>query len=442
MKSYTILTVFTVSSFLVAWSPIKPLAYTLPAFFLFLLVFFYRDESYSSVLFRIVTAFILVLLGIIFYSYLNAHFILQNGLLAVGTYSWIVIFLALPFKKQDCSKVYAFFIRWAVPMFILQAFIGFIQAIYGFLLSGSFDLSNGDHVEGTIHLPLPPTATFSNVIFAFNLIVLFLLLIPHIFQSKRHLLPVLFFGFLVILLASVVHLILFLCVSLLIAYLVTRPRLELRGFLLRSLFRIGLISIPVIGAVLLSANLSNLSSLGKKLSSFESPKTKVLKYVFTELPDHYPTMPWLGIGPGQFSSRASLIGSSYYFGGLENPTKLPILSAETSWSMNKYLMPEWIWVTELPFSAGSTLKPYSSWISVISEQGLLAFGMLIFLLIRILLRCWRKSRDDKSRMVNFSILSVYLFYFLSGFQEHYWEIPQVIVLGLLGVILMDRTHNK
>ncbi|MEM8893611.1 MAG: hypothetical protein AAGC88_03470 [Bacteroidota bacterium] len=425
-----------VSAFLTAWAPLKPLAYLVPLGFIVLIVFYSRDKFYPVAVLRLSLVLGVLLVVLMLTASFNSHFSYQNAIISLVTYAWMILVIMLPFDQFGTQKMYDTAHSWSIILLALQSSIGFLQAIAGFLNSGSFDLSNGDRVEGTIHLALPASSSFSNVIFAFNMVGLLLFLVPKALSNKSHLTPLLIFGALVLLLASVVHLILFLVLAVAISYLLFLPPIRIQGFFVKWTLRFVGVAFPVLALVILSTNLSNLSTLSTKLLSFESPKSKVLKEVFVALPDDYPVVPWIGIGPGQFSSRASLIGSGYYFGGLSNPTDLPGLTSQTTYSMNKYILPKWIWVDQLPFSAGSTMKPYSSWISVISEFGLLVFIAIVLVMIVFILRLRIMSNSDDKKIAGFVLSTYMIFFFASGFQENYWEIPQMFLAGALSMLVL------
>ncbi len=441
MNAVTILFLYIIIAFLTAWAPIKPLAYIAPVSFLFFLIVFYKGENYLITIRRLIAVLLICILVYSIFLVLRRDVSIQNMILAFFTSSWLISVLVLPIDKENSSELYAKYLKIGIPIFILQVIIGFIQAITGFLSGGSFDLSNGDRVEGTIHIALNSSGSFSNVIFEYNVIGLILIILPYAFEKKRKLIPFIFFAAIVVLMASVVHLILFIALAVGLSFIIHRPKFDLGGKVWKWAARVSVISLPLIAVSLLATNLSNISSLSSKLVEFENPKSKVYKNLFTEMPSEFYLMPFIGLGPGQFSSRASLIGSEYYFGGIQNPIDLPVIEQEISAATNKYIMPKWIWISELPFSAGSTLHPFSSWITIIGEYGLLFFIIIGIIFFRKIFRI-RRNITNYQKLVNFSISAFWIFFFISGFQENYWEVPQMFLSSLLGILIMEKLNEK
>ena len=83
-----------------------------------------------------------------------------------------------------------------------------------------------------------------------------------------------------------------------------------------------------------------------------------------------------GLGPGQYTSRASLISSGRYFGEFENPVKLPFLDASTaSKAFNDYIFDIWeVYATNVEIYGNSTMsRPFFSILSLVIEFGLIFF---------------------------------------------------------------------
>ncbi len=371
---------------------------------------------------------------------LRDEIVIQNMLLSIFTLCWIYVILIIPIGKENSKFFYEKYLKWAIPIFILQASLGFIQALAGFIGNGSFDLSNGDRVEGTVHLPLAASATFANVIFTYNLMGLILILVPHIFNKKRELIPYLFFGVIVLIMASVVHLILFFVIAIVLSFVLHRPNFRMGGWAWKWIGRFTLIAVPILAITLFPTNIQTARDLGPKILKFENPKAIVYKDLFVNLPQEYPNMPYIGIGPGNFSSRASLIGTGYYFGGFNDPIDLPLLEPKTSPATDKYIIPLWRWISELPWSAGSTLKPFSSWISTIGEFGLLVFLIIFgFIIKKVFMGIGVKNNEE--RLINFSVSAFWIFFFISGFQNNYWEVPQMFLSSMFGIIVLEKLRK-
>jgi hypothetical protein len=163
----------------------------------------------------------------------------------------------------------------------------------------------------------------------------------------------------------------------------------------------------------------------------ENPKTILLMRLLQEIPMEYPLLPFVGLGPGQFSSRASLIASGYYLGGLQNPQPPPFLQPVLSPALNRYVLDLWFGLRNWPGSAGSTLRPFSSWLSVYSEFGLIGCIGIVLLFFGILIHVKYQVRNNAEKIIAFSIGSGVGLLFLLGIQENYWEVPQAILVGCM-----------
>lgn len=381
---------------------------------------------------------IVVLVGIFYWS-INKEFIVQNFILSIITYSWILIYIIFPIQVDAIKRQYNNLFKPCLIVLLAQCAIGFVQSLYGFYYSRSFDLSNGDYVEGTIHLPLSPGGGFTNAFFALNIIGLFLFVGPNVIKNKKKLILPLFGCLIVLIMSSVVHALLMFSVSVILSYLIFKPKFEFGvSYWQKMTFAALLILVPILASIFLAKNLSNLNMLADKFRKVDTPKSIVYKDLFTTLPFTHEYMPYLGLGPGQFSSRASLIGTELYLGGFRTPIDLPLVEPAKTHALNTYIIPHWIWLEKLPFSPGSSLQPFSSWISVIGEFGLVVFLLLVMLLAIKLLQVKRKLSHD--RITGFSIGAFWIFVFLIGFQENYWELPQAFIASALGMKILEASH--
>ncbi len=147
--------------------------------------------------------------------------------------------------------------------------------------------------------------------------------------------------------------------------------------------------------------------------------------------NEYPYMSLFGLGQGQFSSRASLIGTGYYIGSFENATPLPLISQQMSEPFATYAMPIWRSMRGNFGTWGSTHQPFFSWLTLFTEFGIFACLLLLFFIGYSLLQIRRRGRNFREQATGIALSIGILFIFLLGFQENYWEVPQAIFPGLL-----------
>jgi len=312
-------------------------------------------------------------------------------------------------------------------LLLLEGILGIIQGIYGFFRTGSFSGTNGDYVEGTLDLGLEPEASFANPMFAVNITFLCLLALVAVVKFRYRLYP-LIVGALSLILASVVHILFFLITAVIIILLINFGNL-LKNPKVFVTFLLSIILILSVGFQFIGSNLGQVSHQVIRKPT-DNPKALIRHKAFFVIPKEYPAMPYIGLGPGQFSSRASLIGSGRYFGGFYSPKFVPLLTPKTSVPMKKFLMPVWAWSATVQYY-GSTQQPFSSWLSVYSEFGFVGsfiiISMVAFLLIKVKL-----ARTNSQNILYKLLLQIgILFIFFLGAQENYWEVAQAIFIGLL-----------
>jgi len=178
---------------------------------------------------------------------------------------------------------------------------------------------------------------------------------------------------------------------------------------------------------------SNLRSLGDKYRAAlqgRSFKLTLLHRLLTQVRLEHPAAFAFGFGPGQFASRAALIGTGLYFGGLQSPRGLPVLDAVRPPATEAYVMDLWVEVSKIR-SAGSSLRPFSSWLAVMSEAGVAGCLLVAAVTLVLLWRAGGRARHSGQRLLGLSFGAMLIFLFLLGAQEHYWETPQAILPGCM-----------
>ena len=200
-----------------------------------------------------------------------------------------------------------------------------------------------------------------------------------------------------------------------------------------------LASLPFLVICFLPTNMQLLAFHYRGVVTQTNPKIIFARRVLYEVPAEYPLSLLIGLGPGQFDSRASLIGTGLYFGGPLNPKPLPLLKPKTSKAVGRWLMDLWLKVVRRKIPAGSTIKPFSSWLAIITEFGLIGFitvfSITLYLLITI--RRWVSRMPTRWKIwLALALSTGILLLFLLGIQAFYWEVPQMILPGVLAFKVM------
>lgn len=412
---------------LVCLSPFKPLAYVVP--FIAICWLYFRSGNYELrkrvICICASTVIVLALSYVLFRNYR-----LVGGLLAAITYGTFLLLTVIPAKCLGDKALLEKMTELTRKVLLVEAIVGILQGLVAAYESGSFDVANGDVVEGTIHLSFSPDDAFGNPMFAANLCFMLLALLPRFVAKKRPVYIPVALGIVAFVLASVMHMIVFLALSLIFAVCMFRPPIPVAIGKPR-LIGMALVA-PVLTLALLSGNLGTLPYFATGFLAGELPKGEMVRRAFFDMPAENPTMPIIGLGAGQFSSRASLITTGLYFGGIENPRDMPFLQAQLSNSVEDYLYDMWVASSEVgAFGGGSSVRPFFSWLSVYTEFGAFVFlGLCAYGLV-LLNRLRKSAISGEQKWLAVSAGSGIVFCFLIGFQENYWEVPQAILIGLM-----------
>jgi hypothetical protein len=428
-------------SAIVTWLPSKVLGYSLP--FLGLIWFIIRSNS-GSTLARVVLflfAYLLIVFAyFIFYLLLGMEFIIQNSFLTLLTYSSFLVFLILP--RFYFSDIDFFRYIWVIKIVIVvQSALGIFQVCTFLILNGgNFDSATGDVVQGTLS-PLSfldPPSNFNNQIYTTNLLLLLLFYTPYAI-IKRSGIWVCLLGFMALVVGSIWHLFISFLLALAIISLyfgLFNKKLTVSRLLAISILVIG-VSLTIISQ---PKNFSLISHYFQKLTSNESPKATVALNSITQLPHDYPWVMIIGLGPGQYSSRAGLIGTGNYFGDFRDPKKVPFLDDLYSEAFENYVYSSWKEVsTNVSKYGNSTMaRPFFSVLSIVTEFGWV-FSILLLLVLGISikkLKATYNKRITETEILRASYAyscSVFILFFLFfSLFENYMEVPQAIFLGMVG----------
>src|SRR6266436_6432741 len=408
-------------------SPLKVLGYAAPFVSVGWLCFIARSRQVRHRTLWIVGLFLAVMA---FYALANSNFIVIGGLLAGITYGTFFFLAVVPVKRIGGRQLLAHVTKLVAWVLLVEGSVGILQAVLAAFETESFDLGNGDAVAGTINLSFVPDGGFSNPMFASTTCFMLLALIPALIEKKRSVYIPFVLGAIAFAMASVVHLIIFAVIAAGAAYLIFNPPIS--SHVGRFRFVTGLLIVPLLAGVLLSDNLVGLTGFATALAEGDHPRAEVIHRAFLEMPHEYPAMPLIGLGPGQFSSRAALIGSGMYLGGITNPRSLPFLREQISAPLYDYLLDLWITASDVErYGNSSTAKPFFSWLSVFAEFGAPLFiGLFIYCFI-LVKRMRGFAHTSEQKWIATSAGAGIIFFLLMGFQENYWEIPQAVLLGLM-----------
>lgn len=306
-------------AFAIALSPIKLLGYLIPLVLLFFLLVSLLSRSFHR---RLLVA-ALAVAGVISFYYAKNSFAgyelkIVPALLAVLTYGSIIFVVVFPRCNLIYRSVYTErFEQLLYLVFKIETYVAVFQMIAFLLINGfSLDESTGDIIQGTINPVsfIVESVGFNNQVFSINYIFLIIYLIPWMFRNhKRHMLIV---GGVVVLLASVLHVMVSFLLAVSVSFFlagIIRFRRQIISVLLAFLFFILLLFSTQ------PKNFSLFSFYFDSISGLTSPKSLIVANTFLRLPDDYPDALICGLGPGQYTSRASLISSGRYFGDFENP---------------------------------------------------------------------------------------------------------------------------
>ena len=351
--------------------PSKAIGFVVP--FVSLLWFLLRSKSGSS--FR-VAFFISVAWGLLiaFYYWFNkllgVEYIFSNGLLSFITYSSL---LAFAYPSVISSKEYSFekYAQLMIGIIFIEGCFGIMQRVLAPFFIGA-NKSAGDVVEGTIN-PLSfihGHSGFSNQFFVINMLCFMTFCFPMLLRKKQYLVPF-FIGFIAVVLASVGHVFISFILAVVVTFIIFEgPTLLVKPKLLFAFVFI-LVSMLSVFATLDETVYKSTDRQFNMFIGGETPKSKAMIKVFTKLGEQQPNMHIIGVGPGNYSSRAGIIASGTY-GPLSNLfTGIPFLNIGISENFRQYVLDDWKYVsTNLDAFGNSTMyRPFFSLLSVYTEFG-------------------------------------------------------------------------
>jgi hypothetical protein len=421
---------------LACFSPFKLLTYAVPVGFVVWLAW---REPRALVKNRVATVVLCVFTLGAFYALVEEEFLVTNYVFSAVTYSAFLPLLLIDGRLLASAALRDRLVAAAMTMILLQSVLGILQAIYGASITGSFGYGNGDFVQGTIHPYFGSKGGFDNPIFAVNITLMLLacLTVPDAFSGTRRLHLAL--GTVALVLASVIHVLIYLAASLVLSFVLIRARRnENSKSQTKRVYRNISVMVLLAGVAVYTtlagdvAQIGNIGGSAVDLEAEEVPRAIMLYRVINELPETAPIQPFVGLGPGQFSSRASLIASGLYLGGPDAKRALPFVGAQSTRLAADYAGALLITFADVLDSLGSTHQPFFSFLSVYTETGLLGLGLVLFVVGRIIWRVRQAARTNSELRTQAMLFCTgTIFLMLLGFQENYWEVPHAILVGLL-----------
>jgi hypothetical protein len=399
-------------------SPFRALAYIAPFAALVWYLIRARDRRALRNTYYVTVGFAVT---IALWSWASSSFVVTNALVATVTYGWIVLVSSVPVLQLTEALLRDKIVTLMARVIAVEGIVGIAQAAWGFAQTGTFDLANGDWVKGTMGIGpggIFPGRDFANPIFAVFMALALLGLLPELGRRKHRLAFVL--GAVALLLAAVLHVTLLTLGALLASTLINRPSRIARS---AAVF----VAAASIAMLIMPTNVSSLTQYYPLLSGEHTPRTLMVRRAVVEMPRDYPLLPLVGLGPGQFTSRAGLVSTGLYLGGPLDGRSLPLVSTSITPPQRQHLMDLLLASADFE-SYGSTFKPYFSWLSVYTEFGLPAliaiFGWAGFMILKI------RTRFGGSA-TGIAVGAAILLLLFLGVQENYWEVPQAVLTGAL-----------
>lgn len=361
-------------------------------------------------------------------AYSSVHMLLEPGFelvpasLSLVSFSSFLFLLAVPSELVGRIPRPSL-IRLCIGFLTVQGGIGVVQGILWGARSGGWGGPAGDAVEGTLHLAIAPSLSFSNPTFAVVTATLLLFVVSQRGGVARrwawYLGVVLGLG--AFALASVWHVAVYAVVAALAA------GVGLAKWL-RPSAAIGIVVAILAGGLWLpelavqpAESLRTYSSL---LSEGRLPKNEVIQSAMHELPAEYPYVYAIGLGPGQFSSRAALVASGLYAGGAPGSLQAGSSPAFDRWFAEPF-------VRSQSYLLGSTGQPAFSWLTLLVEFGPIPVALCAIAGLIVVLRAVTKLARSRRESAAWFVFTAVAFMGLLGVQENYYETPQAVLPALL-----------
>lgn len=412
-----------VVSLLVTFSPFKLAAYFLPFLGFFFLIFLGHRWIVMRNIFFVLVLFIFLVLG---HAAFEHEFLWHTAVLSLITLGSVFFALSVPAKGLENDILLSKSVKFCRYLLFFESGLGILQAFHGFFDCGTFDGAIGDYVTGTIS-PFVPDLSFSNPIFAVNVSFLIFFLLPHA-KKYKYLKVAIVLGSIALLFSSVMHVLAFFLLSFFVGYLFVF-RLKLYNYfaaiLVAAFFFLFLF-------VTQRDNLNLFASYAELFWESKIPKAAVTERALNEIPNKDFSIWVYGVGPGQFVSRAGLIGTGMYLGSLEKPKKIPLIPTGISPFIERYVVDLWeVSEEDNSFRGSFVAKPWYSWLVVFTEYGLIGFVFVFGFLLWLIIKSVGSFYFKKNRFEGICLVASIVLFALIGLVENYWEASQAVFCGIL-----------
>lgn len=356
-----------------------------------------------------------------------------------STFSVLVALLSVPFREKDLEDIFKF----SIGLSLVQVILGYVQMLYGTSFQSLIPFfagqDAGDYFVGTTFNP------GIGSLVAIKMSLTTLLFVPFWFRrngwKNTLILFLLFIGWV---LASALYTLLLGMFVLLLFFIFKRTNWNLRSLKInKSILYVALLGVLVITIfvftqenniryVMTSLKYGYATLIGEEVPGKVSTR-KIFYYKNTliKLPKDHPDMLLVGMGPGNYSSRSAWLVSGEYLE--RQPFYIPVTPSKTA---IEYTIS--IWSKNLIGSnfkgAGSiTHQPFSTWLSVFAELGILGLFVMILLFKRI----YKAVKTDDVSMTNFmqdisfglriSLVYIILLFFMENLFEYPMVMGQIFV---------------
>lgn len=432
--------IFTLA-LLITWLPSKSVSYLSPYIIAFYVLFIHKNPSVILNLIKIISIFFFF----ITINYLiRDNYIISNGILTIITYGSFLIVWALP--KRSISEPYMHKIYKKIYFVVLfQSSFGILQFLIAFFKFGAYSVDMGDFIQGTI-VPLSFNIEgdrgIGNTYFVINILILLLCIIVDKNKDQKSYF-ILAVGSLAVVLAGVHHALISVFLGLFSALYITEFKRAVKyTFLIIPI-------IVVVLAIFYFLNPTNVylySTYFNLYSTGESFKTMAMKSALIDLYHDHPNISILGTGLGQFSSRAGLIASGTYLGGIDENRTIPFFPIAKSYYFKNYAYDVYYSMKNDKSTVhGAASRTFFSLMSIYVELGIALFiGAIVYIgsIIKKLKNrydLYGKLKLVKEKNIIVIIISGIFFYAYISFFENYLEMSQAT---LTCFIILKILHNN
>lgn len=302
--------------------------------------------------------------------------------------------------------------------------------------------ATGDFVWGTIAPPLNPYYAGSSPFFVVLLSTLALFVLAAT-PAKLRLRQMLGFGlvFLCWMAASLLHSVIYFvaavvgALTLLAALHPKQPHNRLTARLRKArrqgtmVILAGVLILFIAGPFVYASNYARISTVLRSVTEFgpyaSFLKVRTIYFTLLLLPQDVSAQPLIGIGPGQYASRAALMVSGEYL----SRASLPFIQPHFGSYAGRYILP---YFGQL---SSSNHFPSSSWMALYGELGAVGIIAILLGMGRAVWRFCRLASLHFPRM-HLAALILLLYVGLMGLQNVYWEYTQAIFPAVLALKLM------